>query len=1534
MHIEGFAIDGFNNIDKVEIRGSHIPNTLALLATTSDTSTDFEADIEIMGLLEGLRELISFQGFDGLGKAGAIRSISVFRDVTPAEPPIITNPIRLPFDSKTIVYSSTDRLRISGFLAERDTLITSLADGLELRSKIVVLTPPEDPTSFTTGDLVPKIPRTSPNQLPRLDSVLSSFPVSLTSAHFDLVAMNDDGSFSLEVDISTIPQNPLIPTTIWVQAIDGFDNTDPDISSFPIEVFYLPGGAPVARLTVLNFRGSGQDIQIYPPDSLPPSLLETFFVALEEVRFKLETFIPMVKAPDLSIQQFNAKTKAANLLSSVDQIRGSTSFIYSYSVLPQSGRFDGSAIAFIENGRDLFGSSVIPLIVTTAIQIDSLAPNLVTTPEDFRVTEIAPLFQPNHGSLVRIQSLTISVSFDDFLPSNGSFERSGIDTSTSSLSLAGPLLLSPDQPVNVISVPPAPGYDLSIQVLDVLKDGVYRINLKARDQVGNEHIFYSSFVFDQTPVASPLLITDPRNGSTIASIPRSGASQFVELEVRRLDVNLPKTDFQLINPVGATVALTGRVELSGSRIRQSPVTAIALNGSEDGIYQIPISVSDRAGNQLSKIHQFLLDSKAPEIDDFFPAQGTCVGPNQTVFDVEVIDRPGRVDIPIPVSGISPKSSLELVLVDSGDPTRPMSHELMISGENRLISVDDESAAVARKLAFVPTKGGLVRALNSDGSEDGKYQMQASVIDSVGNIFAQSSIFFFDTIAPDISVDGLSDGKLVGVTSGFLLDIGGKIQDRGFCHFHVEGSAYQGETTLEIEIFKLDPDTMERAAIFLPTQTISNLTKESPEFSHFSAQAGWRFTTFIPFLGTTGKQLFDAELRSKDQAGNSAKINRFFELVDRNLAIPPILYPPEFSIVDDQPTTFRTPQEILVVRWQNLRGTDEVELEIFRNRISSVVPFISVTYPSHLQESAPLSLSNTLPIEGLETFSLRIRGRDGDGLVTEWSALRQFEIDKRPFQVADTYLLQGPSRLALSEGQAFLISNEIRLEVLLNKRFKREDEGFFSIRNPSEGEDLELKSEIPSSLLTNQFFLSSKFDLPARRSYPRRPFLLTISNFKDRVDRALLPYQIQIPVDFGPEPNLKMFNNPVNTREITAVVRFLSAFGRLEKIKVKREGNKLISPAFILRKGDFKRPLEPTPIEESSGASGALAHTFSIPLHIDIQDTGFYYLEMYYEDQVSRSHFKEREISVGRFIASKGLIMDAPSAGLRLNSKTKSAVEGLVYLVGDIRPMMERSGEIELLQDLEIIAGTDNTLGQQITLDLSGAPFTAALTSAQVFERKSNGLEFSQSFIPSNTRLLIGSRYVLGRDVVAPDVAWAGKTLLAEGYQKLPIVLSDQGSGIEDSSIEVHLGMDKLKINANQGEIWADLKGDDIEKELSVSVRDRSGLQTSLRQNIQVIRGWGLRSAQMVPNPIRFGQRAHLSYFVEGFGAKLTAKFYDASGALIMSLEGPAEPGRNRLEWETTDRDGRLLGNGVYFFRLMLEGNGRKAMRSGKFALLR
>ena len=88
----------------------------------------------------------------------------------------------------------------------------------------------------------------------------------------------------------------------------------------------------------------------------------------------------------------------------------------------------------------------------------------------------------------------------------------------------------------------------------------------------------------------------------------------------------------------------------------------------------------------------------------------------------------------------------------------------------------------------------------EGKDDGGIGLFAEIYDSVGNVKTTSSIFYYDTQAPTVQVQEFSDFQLIGVTSGFDLNIGGTISDEGPCHFNVNGEAHNSFTTLTLSVF--------------------------------------------------------------------------------------------------------------------------------------------------------------------------------------------------------------------------------------------------------------------------------------------------------------------------------------------------------------------------------------------------------------------------------------------------------------------------------------------------------------------------------------------------------------------------------------------------------------------------------------------------------------------------------------------------------------------------------------------------------------
>ncbi len=64
------------------------------------------------------------------------------------------------------------------------------------------------------------------------------------------------------------------------------------------------------------------------------------------------------------------------------------------------------------------------------------------------------------------------------------------------------------------------------------------------------------------------------------------------------------------------------------------------------------------------------------------------------------------------------------------------------------------------------------------------------------------------------------------------------------------------------------------------------------------------------------------------------------------------------------------------------------------------------------------------------------------------------------------------------------------------------------------------------------------------------------------------------------------------------------------------------------------------------------------------------------------------------------------------------------------------------------------------------------------------------------------------------------------------------------------------------------------------------------------------------------------------------KIYTAAGRLIKTIYAPAKIGYNQIFWDGRDDDGDALANGVYFYKLIVEGDGKKETPIQRLAVLK
>ena len=78
----------------------------------------------------------------------------------------------------------------------------------------------------------------------------------------------------------------------------------------------------------------------------------------------------------------------------------------------------------------------------------------------------------------------------------------------------------------------------------------------------------------------------------------------------------------------------------------------------------------------------------------------------------------------------------------------------------------------------------------------------------------------------------------------------------------------------------------------------------------------------------------------------------------------------------------------------------------------------------------------------------------------------------------------------------------------------------------------------------------------------------------------------------------------------------------------------------------------------------------------------------------------------------------------------------------------------------------------------------------------------------------------------------------------------------------------------------------------------------------------------VPNPIR--THTVFTYSLAQAPDQVTVKIYTVSGRLIRTIEeASARRGYNETDWDTRDENSERLANGVYFYKVIVEKDGRK-----------
>jgi len=142
---------------------------------------------------------------------------------------------------------------------------------------------------------------------------------------------------------------------------------------------------------------------------------------------------------------------------------------------------------------------------------------------------------------------------------------------------------------------------------------------------------------------------------------------------------------------------------------------------------------------------------------------------------------------------------------------------------------------------------------------------------------------------------------------------------------------------------------------------------------------------------------------------------------------------------------------------------------------------------------------------------------------------------------------------------------------------------------------------------------------------------------------------------------------------------------------------------------------------------------------------------------------------------------------------------------------------------------------------------------------------------------------------------------------------------------------QVEINSSFN-IYPELQEGDNEIKILSRVSFETGYD-SLKYNVLVSNEFFVKDFYNYPNPMN--SETVFMFTLAGnsvFDCKL--KIYTVSGKLIKTINAPVNIGYNQVRWDGKDDDGEVIANGVYLYKLIVEGDGKKETPVQKLVVLK
>ena len=259
-------------------------------------------------------------------------------------------------------------------------------------------------------------------------------------------------------------------------------------------------------------------------------------------------------------------------------------------------------------------------------------------------------------------------------------------------------------------------------------DGLYSLRVSAVDKAGYVEEKTFAIRYDtQVPTIHNALVTN-NDGTPIelfAAEPQLITSPINRIAVRFSDgagsgMDVLRTTVSLIGPEGMSVG-TNQSDNGVNAVYLS-FNSLRADGSDDGLYRVQVTPTDLAGNTLTSPieFQFFYGTREPEVVSTTPAEFASVTQFTEVSAILQDYSGGGIDF-----------NRATILLKAPDQSPIPGYQ----------TVDEAQSLITWELN---------QPLSRDGSADGEYTLQLSLVDKAGNRTDIERTFVYDTLIPTIA----------------------------------------------------------------------------------------------------------------------------------------------------------------------------------------------------------------------------------------------------------------------------------------------------------------------------------------------------------------------------------------------------------------------------------------------------------------------------------------------------------------------------------------------------------------------------------------------------------------------------------------------------------------------------------------------------------------------------------------------------------------------------------------------------------------